>query len=246
MLRRLFTPRRMLVHLGVVALVVTMVNLGFWQLRRLDEKRAFNAAVTARTAEPVDDVDRVLGPDANPSEVEWRRVRATGTYDAAEAVILVNKSQDGSAGVDSLVPLRTDGGRVLLVNRGFIPLALSVPDPPTGELTVVGYLRATQTRSALGPVDSSDTGTREFQRVDIERISRQVEGDMAPMWLQMIEESPSSGSQWPARVSMPELDEGPHLSYAFQWFFFSATAILGWVVAMRRSLRAEVAEIGKV
>lgn len=242
MLRRLLTPRRMLVHLGVVLLVVTMVNLGFWQLRRLDEKRAFNAAVTARTAEPVEELSHVLRQGTDPADVEWRRVHVTGSYDPAEAVVLVNRSQDGTAGVDSLVPLRTADGTVVLVNRGFVPLALPVPDPPDGELTVVGYLRATQRRRALGAVDSSDTTTREFQRVDVQRIARQVEGTIAPMWLQLSAESPAPEAQWPARVSMPELNEGPHLSYAIQWFFFSATALVGWVVAMRKSLRAEAAQ----
>lgn len=240
MVRRLFTPRWILIHLLVGALIVTMVNLGLWQLRRLDDKRAFNAAVSARTAEPVAPLEGILpagtGRDALAG-LEWRRVAVTGTYDPSEAVTIINRSQNGSAGVDSLVPLRAPDGRVVLVSRGFIPLALAVPPPPTGEVRVVGYLRLTQTRGALGAIDSSDLGATEFQRFDVQRLARQIDGDVAPMWLQLVEESPSTNAQWPASVPLPELDEGPHLSYAFQWFFFSLVAAVAWVVVARRRYR---------
>lgn len=243
-MRRVLGPKWIVLHATVLVAVVVMVNLGLWQLNRLDERRAFNAAVSARTAQPVTDIaDLVPASATDPTdprwrESEWRRVTARGTYDAAEAVTIVNRSTGGTAGVDSLVPLRTDDGRVLLVNRGFIPLALPVPAPPGGELEVVGYLRVTQTRSALGAIDSSDTAATEFQRVDVNRLAKQIDGSMSPMWLQLTIETPASGAQWPAPVGLPELSEGPHLSYAGQWFFFCLVALVGWIVVVRRGLKA--------
>lgn len=241
MVRRLFTPKWILVHVGVCALVVLMVNLGFWQLRRLDEKRTFNATVSARTVEPVAPLDAVLTPDGRASDAQWRRVTVTGTYEADGAVTIVNRSQDSTAGVDSLVPLRMSDNRVVLVSRGFVPLALAVPAPPTGTVEVTGYLRTTQTRTALGAVDSTDPSTTEFQRFDVQLIARRVSGDVVPMWIQLIAESPSPANEWPARVPLPELTEGPHLSYAIQWFFFSLTAVTAWVVVVRRRLRETTA-----
>lgn len=236
MVRRLFTPKWMLVHVGVITLVVLMVNLGFWQLRRLDEKRAFNSMITARTGQTTAPLDSVLTPTADPSAVQWRRVTVTGTYDPSGAVTIVNRSQDNTAGVDSLVPLRLDGDRTVLVSRGFVPLALGVPTPPAGPVEVTGYLRTTQTRSALGAIDSTDPKTTEFQRFDVRLIARRIDGDVLPMWIQSIVESPAPRDEWPARVPLPELTEGPHLSYAVQWFFFSLTAVTAWIVVVRRRL----------
>lgn len=243
MMRRLFTPRWLLVHLGVAALVVLMVNLGFWQLNRLDEKRTFNATLSARTTEPIVDLSAVIPTAAGlesatsvADSLEWRRVRVSGTYDRSEAITVVNRSQNGTAGLDTVVPLRLDDGRVVLANRGFVPLSMAVPGPPSKRLEVVGYLRASQARSALGPTDSSDVNATEFQRIDLTRLARQIEGPMVPMWLQVSSESISAGTQWPAPVILPELTEGPHLSYAVQWFFFSAVALAAWVVVVRRRL----------
>ena len=36
-------------------------------------------------------------------------------------------------------------------------------------------------------------------------------------------------------VVKPDLSEGPHLSYAVQWFIFSVCVAVGWVLAVRHS-----------
>ena len=71
--RFLLSPRWVLSHLLVVLLAVTMVNLGFWQLRRLDEKRERNALVEARRDEPVVPVEELLAPGDDASLATARR-----------------------------------------------------------------------------------------------------------------------------------------------------------------------------
>lgn len=237
---RLFSPRWILVHLGVALLVVTMVNLGFWQLHRLDEKKAFNARVTAQTTQPVLDYsERVPTPAAD----EWSRVTLTGHYDTGKTITIINRSQDGTAGYDIAIPFINNDGTVILVNRGFVPLAVSLPATTTEKISVVGYLRATQRRGAVGAIDSTDTATTEFHRFDLPLIAKATDKNLLTTnYLQLIEESPSSKTEWPSMVSMPVLDEGSHLSYAFQWFFFSATALTAWVLVIRRKLRESISD----
>jgi len=237
-MKRLATPRWLLVHVLVAGLAVLMVNLGFWQLDRLETKREVNAAVAARGAAPVADLATVLAPGAGPDEsLEWRRVTAAGTWVPDGAVTVLNRSADGVAGTHSIVPVLLGDDRILLVNRGFVPLTETVTTP-RGAVTVAGYLRPSERRGPLGVVDSSDTTTTEFQRLDISLIARLLGADAVPMWVQLADQSPRTMSDWPAAIPLPEPDEGPHLSYAFQWFFFSLVAVAGWLVAVRRSLRA--------
>ena len=107
------------------------------------------------------------------------------------------------------------------------------PDP----VTVAGYLRVTQERGALGAIDSTDIGNKDFQRFDIPLMAKQLDGTVFPMYVQLFKESPATIEQWPAPVSFPELSEGPHKSYAFQWFFFSLVALCAWAVVIRRKWR---------
>lgn len=239
MFGHLLRPRWIALHVGVAALVVLMVNLGFWQLRRLDERRDFNREVSTRSEQsPVPLADIVLGDGA-----EWRTVSVTGTYLTAEAVTVVNRSQNGSAGVMSVVPLRTTDGRIVLVNRGFVPLGTDVPTAPSGEIDVVGYLRSSQTRSGVELGDSLDPSNTEFQRYDVDLIAASIDpaarsGDeVSTMYVQLAGETPDDGVDLPDPATMPVLDEGPHLSYAVQWYFFSLCALAGWAVVVGREIR---------
>jgi surfeit locus 1 family protein len=42
------------------------------------------------------------------------------------------------------------------------------------------------------------------------------------------------------RVPAPALDEGPHMSYAIQWFAFATVAIVGGVAFVRAGRRRPV------
>jgi len=236
MVHKLLSPRWILIHVGVVSLILLMLNLGFWQLNRLEDKRNFNSVLRAHTSTPIQTLDQAVPTKWDKATDEWIRVSVTGTYDSTKAVTIINRSQDGTAGYNSAVPFTSLSNRTILVNRGFIPLVMPTPTVPTGRIELVGYLRASQSRSALGPVDSTDAGNTEFQRFDIPLISSNVGGNLEPMFLQLIQESPTSSSPWPAIVQLPPLDEGTHFSYALQWFFFCLVAFTAWVIVIRRKI----------
>ena len=141
--RFLLRPRWLLSHVLVALLVVTMINLGFWQLRRLDEKRDRNALIEARQDEPVVPVEELLGPGATEGEVDaarYRGVTASGTYDDRATVTVRNRTQDGAAGAWLVTPLDLGSGERVGVIRGFVGLtadgsAAGAP-APEGEVTV--------------------------------------------------------------------------------------------------------------
>ncbi len=233
----LVRPRWILVHILVAVLVTTMVFLGFWQMNRLNQKREFNATVTQRTQVPTRDIQEALSETANVDDLEWRIVSATGRYLIDQEVTIINRSLDATAGYSPLTPLVLNDGSIVFVNRGFAPLNQDIPKLNDGEVTIVGFLRKTQTRGALGAIDSTDPTTTEFHRIDLELISQRLENESLPMYLQLIEQSPALTGDWPAPALLPELDEGPHFSYAVQWWFFSLVALTGWLVVVRRAIR---------
>jgi surfeit locus 1 family protein len=234
----LLTPRWIFFHLLVVAAIVAMINLGFWQLRRLDQRRDFNEQVSSRidlAAEPLDDV---LGPSTDPDSLEWRSVQADGIYLPDEEFVVVNRSQAGRAGDLVVTPLRLDDGRILLVERGFVPLATDRASPPSGEVEIVGRLRPSQERRRGQLSDPADGELAEVQRVDIARLAGQLPGPVVPMYVELVSSTPAETGPFPEPVEVPELDEGPHLSYAVQWFIFSVCVAVGWVLAVRHSIKS--------
>ena len=237
MYRFLLRPKWIGFHLLVVVTIVTMVNLGFWQLGRLDERQAFNAVVDERYDAPPLALDQLLTADTDPADVEWRPVTAAGTYLADHTILIVNRSQGGRAGQNVLVPMRLADGRILLVNRGFMPLGTeTAPGVPASDIEIVARLRASQERRLGQLSDAADGELTIAQRVDIDRLAAQMPGDVVPMYVDLIESVPAEVGGAPEPVARPTLGEGNHMSYAVQWFIFAAAVAVGWVLAVRRSI----------
>src|SRR5690606_12189944 len=87
-------PKWVFGHVLCLFLIVLFVNLGFWQLRRLDEKQARNALIEARTdAAPIDLADALA---AGPEAARYRRVVATGRWLPDDTVLIRSRSLDGA------------------------------------------------------------------------------------------------------------------------------------------------------
>jgi len=240
----LFRPKWIAFHLLVFGTIAAMIWLAFWQLRRLDERRAFNDRVTERIDRPPVPLDQVLAEGGDdPTSIEWRQVIVRGSY-LPEQIIWFNRSQEGVAGDNVLNALVTDSDAgdptTVVVNRGFVALGTAVPDePPTGEVELLARVRVPQERQRGELTDVSDGGEplTEVRRIDLGQLAEQLPGPVAPVYLDLIDARPGLGPTDPVPVPPPTLDEGPHLSYAVQWFIFSACVLIGWVLAIRRSMR---------
>lgn len=241
--RFLFRPKWVAFHVLVISAVVAMVWLGFWQLRRLDDRRIFNETVVERSERPAVPLTSLLDDAAfDASELEWVTVTASGSYLPGQIVVF-NRSQNGRAGDNVLTALALGDGRTVLVNRGFIPLETTPPTPFGTNVEVLGRIRPPQERGRGGLTDAATETITEIRRVDVAKIAPQLPGEVVPMYLDLIASVPAVVPGDPTPVPPPEISEGNHLSYAFQWFIFALSVCVGWVLAIRRSLATNRANL---
>ena len=210
-----------------------MVMLSLWQFDRLDQRQSFNRDVRSRSSAPIVDIADLDVDD--PSAVEWRAVAARGSYLVDEQILILNRSQDGRAGVNVVTPLLLDDGRVLAVTRGFVGLDETPPIAPAGSVSVVGVLRSSERRRTGQPSEAEGRLTEMF-RLDLDRLDAQIDGDVIDVSLAMDVSDPPDDPLLRG-VAPPSLSEGSHLSYAIQWLIFAACVVIGWILAMRRSLK---------
>ena len=236
-------PKWLVGHVLVIVLVVAFTNFGFWQLRRLDERRGANAVIAARSSVPVQPIGEVVPTGAGSDDVgglAYRRVTAQGTYDAGASVLVRSRALEGRPGFHVLTPLVLDDDRVVMVNRGFAPFttdaaeALAVTRPPAGDVEVTGLVLVTQERQGIGPTDPAEGTLTEIARVDLGRLQQQYSRELYPVYLQLQEQSPPTEGL-PVVLPPPEQTEGNHLSYAGQWFLFAAVGAIGWPVLLWRT-----------
>jgi surfeit locus 1 family protein len=231
---RRFAPT-WLMTLLTIALCVVFIRLGDWQwdrgVRRQAEWDAF-----ARGA----DAPMALGAQRLASLPRFKRISVAGSWDVGRQFLIDNRSHGGLPGYEVLTPLRLSEGRVLLVDRGWVPF--------TGSRAHLPVIRL----SGNAPV--SLTG-----RLDNVPVGGLALGHAAP----------SSDSKWPKVTSFPTLAElgaalgekiqpwmllldpaGPdgyvrdwqppglsplrHWSYAIQWWGFAVTLVIIWGIMSAR------------
>jgi len=228
----------------VVITVVAFVNLGMWQLRRLDERRAVNATIESRMAEDPVDLELLLATaGTDPEALEYRRVTTTGTYNGEKEILLQARTLNGVSGHNVVTPLAAQGGS-LAVNRGWVPIDSEgppVPDalPPAGIVTIAGILRVSEARGPTGVVED-DGSYRKIGRLDLELLAPQWGPALIPVYLQLESQDPPQG-EFPSPLPPPEIGEGAHLSYAIQWFVFAAVAAIGFPLLVVSTARRRTA-----
>lgn len=230
------TGRRVAVIAVGLVVAATCVALGFWQLRRLEERRAANAVILgARAAAPVTVRSREDIAALSP----FRRVIVRGTYDLEGEVLLYGRSFRGEPGHHVVTPLALDDGSGVLVIRGWVPFSMAdrapvTQAPPTiiRDVRVEGWLVAPETTDRSRPDADGVVRT-----LDIAGIGTDLPFELAPFAIQLRDQEPPP-PPIPVQVPLPPLSEGPHLSYAIQWFSFAAIAIVGAAVLLRRDRRA--------
>lgn len=233
-----YRPRSPLFFGLTVVAALVCARLGVWQVSRLQERRALNAAaLAARDLPPVLLDDPVQAERAAAAGLDNRRVRVTGRYDHAAEVVLRGQSAGGVPGVRLVTPFKPlRGDTVILVQRGYVTSAdaRTIDPGPLAEegVQVVEGVAFLLPDSVAGEPREED-GRLTWRRVDLRALRARFPYPLADFLV--LQTPDSSLPKLPRRDPAPALDDGPHLSYAVQWFSFAVTAlVVGSLIGLKR------------
>jgi surfeit locus 1 family protein len=238
-----FRGRWLWATIGVALMCALFLTLGFWQLQRLEQKRATNALILARMQEPP---LALSGQTLDPEQANLRRADVRGTYDYSQEIVLRNRTLNEIPGVHVIVPLRIAGSdAAVLVDRGWIPYEMAgqeqrkVFQDAAGEVAVRGILRRSEVRSSqVSPADLPLGPDRPrldaWHRVDIPRIQEQIPYPVLPLYLEEDQAPGEPIRRFPRAEPDLALSEGSHLGYAVQWFAFAGILLGGYVMFFRQ------------
>ena len=230
----------------ILAMCALCVRLGFWQLDRLEQRRARNAAIRAATAQPPLRLDSAA-PAAfasDPQSFAWRRAEAAGRYHHAGDLVVRGRSREGRPGVHLVSPLVLADGRVVMVNRGWVPspdgMSADVrPLRTAGPVRVSGALLPITSQADRGlPIPGRSGADSTWRRVDLAAARGRSPGPIIPLVLQQLPAEGGDAGSPPLPEPLPSLSEGNHLSYAVQWFSFAAIGIAGLLILVLRRRQA--------
>lgn len=230
---------------GYLALVIVFSivcsMLGMWQFQRRAEARAAIDLVEAnydRKPVPVGEVLKTL--DSYQKSQQWTPVLLTGRYLVDSELLARNRPLNGQPGFEVLTPLQLEDGTVFVVDRGWVPIGSkqdapdSVPSPPRGDVTVVARLKGGEPTL---PGRSAPAGTNQIATIKLSEVASRVGLPTYTGAYGLVASENPAPAEAPVATVKPEPDEGPHLSYALQWFVFALIAFFGLGWALREEYR---------
>ena len=226
--------RRYAIFFVAVPVAALCIRLGFWQVSRLQQRQARNAAFRAALAQPPVDLAGFTG------ELEiFRSVRAAGRFDYDRQIVVDASAVNGVPAVIVVTPLRLADSSAVLVDRGWVPS----PDARTVRLDSLREADSVEVSGAVVdpgpdvPVKSDSVWPKHVQRPTPRSLAQLYPYPIRPYMVRRTD-PPAPGRRL-ISVPLPALTEGPHLSYAIQWFAFAIIALVGSVLIYRKETRVE-------
>jgi len=227
MFKNLTKPRWIALTAFLLIMIYLFIRLSDWQFDRYNTRIQNNEiTTTALNSEPIKLTDL-----SQVSELkDWQKVSVKGEFMDSDAKLLRRQYLESSLGFWVITPLKLDNDQVILVNRGWIPIAESstsqqeIPSSPQGDVTIIGYVQTLKdTRS-----EPEDLPLNQINYLNSTNFSSQP---LSTNFLQLASMSPMDNQV--AIIPLPELSNGPHFSYAIQWILFALMLPIGWYVLLK-------------
>ena len=192
-----------------VAIAITMLWLGLWQMQVFEAKENSSARARAALA-PVALLENV-NPDGTVGDVYGRQVEVVGEYLPGQEVLITG--EDGTSRI--LTALQIADGRVLPVVRGLAPASGTAPAPPAGPVATVGIFLPSE------PGTDTPNGS-----VRLPALAQQWPQHLLPGFVTLNEAGARDQGLAPAVPDLPT-GEGSwqNYGYALQWWVFAAFAL---------------------
>ncbi|WP_415749046.1 SURF1 family protein [Thalassospira lucentensis] len=213
--------------------LVILVGLGSWQVDRLFWKQNLIEQREAQASLP---------PIAVPVDVEldpamsFRAAFAEGRFLNDQEKYLMARTLRGNVGFQLITPLEQEDGRIILVNRGWVPT--DNRDPATRPeslietpVRVTGVLRLPREKHWAQP--ENDALENQWFYVDVDHMAEDSGADLASPYYLELDDNPVPGGLpigGQAKVQLPN----NHLQYAITWYSLALSLIVVFVIYHRR------------
>jgi surfeit locus 1 family protein len=222
-LRPLFWPTAIMLPVIVFAL-----GLGVWQMERRAWKHAILDRIAVNQAASPVSLDELVKGD--PLRREYGRVTLSGTFLHDKEFYLAARSLKEKVGMQVVTPLRTDDGRIVLFDRGWIPSEKKDParraeGQVAGKVELTGIVRRSQVKRQFAP--DNDPAKNFWFHVDAPLMRNMAGGKPDPALDSFFLEADAT----PNRGGLPiggqtRLDiPNDHLQYAITWFLIALAGL---------------------
>ncbi|MGB9429480.1 MAG: SURF1 family protein [Gammaproteobacteria bacterium] len=228
--------------LVTVVLLIILIGLGIWQLRRAAYKRMLLAEYQQVTMLPPASINAALVSGGLGALPRYRHVQAQGHYDGAHQILLQEMQHGDQVGYEVLTPfVLALPRRILLVNRGFVaiePGAKTLPDVSVASDTrsvsgVLGILPVPGIRLGKTIVPAGWPKLILYPR---HRTLAELYGSELLQPVLLLDAAQADGfvRDWQPNIGFPPVR---HDAYALQWFALALALLVIWIVVNSKRIK---------
>ena len=204
---------------------VVSLGLGIWQMERREWKRDILDRIAVNQAAAPLTLDELLQGD--PLRHEYGRVKIAGSFLHDKEFYLAARSLKNTVGLQVVTPIKTDDGRIVLFDRGFIPQEKKDParraeGQLAGTVELTGIVRRNQEQRQFAPDNAPDRNV--WFHVDVPLMRSMAGAQPDPKLDAFFLEADAAANPGGVPVGgQTRLDiPNDHLQYAITWFLIAA------------------------
>ncbi len=197
------------------------LGLGVWQMERREWKRDILDRIAVNQAAAPMPLDELLQGD--PLRREYGRVTLSGSFLHDKEFHLAARSLKNDVGIQVVTPVRTDDGKIVLFDRGWVPSTKKEPakraeGQVAGKVELTGIVRRSQVQRQFAPDNAPDKNV--WFHVDVPLMRKMAGGATDPVldtFFLEADAKPNPGGVpigGQTRLDIPN----DHLQYALTWF----------------------------
>jgi surfeit locus 1 family protein len=221
------------------SIILVCVWLGFWQIQRLHWKENLLFSLTDSDSAPFEPIEHIIANGQNISIPNLKKVHLKGVFRHDLEIKLIPRTFKGKSGAHLLTPLVLPFGKLVMINRGWIPDNLDHNIPisrSSEEVEISGFIRHPYSESKITPANEPTKGL--WFTVNLTEISpflRQSDKNLNQEMLSFyVMQKPNKNYKgYPIPIDLPSTLPNHHLQYAYTWFFLAFGLILGYIGYVR-------------
>ena len=238
---------RRLITVSILALLLIFgcVQGALWQYDRYETRHANNELIRKNIS-----IATLLTEDElsskTASEIAWRSISLEGNFDPSKEFLIRNRYHEGKYGFGVITLFISNSGKRYWIDRGWVIAGKDAQTPPVIQkvdslpIEITARVRTSEIESrvqgsvfALPVADSTPKLVKWNSEQAIET---------EPIYFDLISSSNPEVTPEVA-TALPELSDGPHLAYSFQWILFIFLVLFAWYLVLREDRKAQAPKL---
>ena len=238
---------RRLITVSTLALLLIFgcVQGALWQYERYEVRHANNELIRKNIS-----IAALLLEDdlssKTASEIAWRSISLEGNFDPSKEFLIRNRYHEGKYGFGVITLFISDSGKRYWIDRGWVIAGKDAQTPPVIQkvdslpIEITARVRTSEIESRVQGSVFALPGTDATPKLVKWNSEQAIETE--PIYFDLISSSNPEVTPEVA-TALPELSDGPHLAYSFQWILFIFLVLFAWYLVIREDRKTQAPKL---